>query len=226
MSAGTNRGILGAIAIAAVVSLAITVLRLCGELNDWNATLFNPAGGGGGSPLGITWLVPVFGFWFGRRLASGGQRPRSVVTAAAMPVLGIVLAGGLGWLAFGTELVAGKDDLTTKTAVACGGAAAFGLLLLVAWPRAWIALAGYGALARAPVLVIQNLAFARGWHTHFNSGGKNGPQDPAQLNRLLTIFEGVFWPFGFTVLVGGLFAAIGAATVRRSAGDVVDLQSA
>jgi len=36
----------------------------------------------------------------------------------------------------------------------------------------------------------------------------------------------VFWPFGFTVLVGGLFAAIGAATVRRSAGDVVDLQSA
>src|SRR5262245_46650776 len=161
MSAGTNRGILGAIAIAAVVSLAITVLRLCGELNGWNATLFNPAGGGGFSPLGITWLVPVFGFWFGRRLATGGQRPRSLATAAAAPVLGIVLTGGLGWLVFGTELVAGKDEITTKTAVACGGAALSGLLLIKAWPRALVALASYGALARAPVLAIQHLAFAR-----------------------------------------------------------------
>jgi len=220
MSAGTNRGILGAIAIAAVISLAINVLRLCGELNEWNATLFNPAGGGGFSPLGITWLVPVFGFWFGRRLASDGHGPRSAGIAAASAVLGFALAGGVAYLVFGTELLAAKEDIATKTAIAFPGVAVCGLVLLKAWPRAWTALALYGALARAPVLVIQHLAFARGWHTHFNNGGKNGPADPAVLNRVLTIAEGVFWPFGFTVLVGGLFAAIGAATVRRDGGQV------
>lgn len=215
MSAAPKGGILAPVLIAAILSLAITAVRLYGELHGWDPKVFSTEGGGGGSPLGITWLVPVFGFWFGRRLTKNGHRPKSIATTLCLCVLGIALAGGIAYAAFGTEWLAAKGDWVRKAMFAFPGAAVCGLLLLIAWPRGWGALALYGILARIPVLVIQHFAFANDWRTHFNSGGPEGPQDPATLNVLLLYAEGAFWPFGFTVLVGGIFAVLGALTVRK-----------
>lgn len=215
-AAPRGAGVAGPVLIAAVLSLAIVVLRLYGELNIWDPKYFSTEAGGGQSLLGITWLVPLFGFWFGRRLAQGGHRPKSTGLALAMCVAGAALAAAIGWVSFGTELLGPADDLVTKVNVFFPATAVCGLLLLVAWPRAWTVLAIYGVLARIPVIVIQYLAFARGWHTHFNAADKKHPMDDATLNHLLLLAQGLLWPFGFTVLVGGLFATIGALTVRRS----------
>ena len=52
------------ILVAAVITLAVTLLRLVGELQQWSSALFNREPGGGGAIVGIVWLVPVFGIYF------------------------------------------------------------------------------------------------------------------------------------------------------------------
>ena len=63
------------ILVPAVVTLVVTLLRLVGELQNWSPALFSRAPGGGGSLVGISWLVPIFGAWFGWVLARSGERP-------------------------------------------------------------------------------------------------------------------------------------------------------
>ena len=65
------------ILIAAALSLVVTVVRLVGEVNGWNAVLFRSPG-----VIGITWLVPIVGFWFGYRLRRGTGEPMHAGKAA------------------------------------------------------------------------------------------------------------------------------------------------
>ena len=65
----------------AVITLAMTLLRLTGELLHWSPTLFNPAAGGGGALVGISWLPPVFGILFAIQLVRVGLRRRSAAAA-------------------------------------------------------------------------------------------------------------------------------------------------
>ena len=62
------------ILVPAVITLAVTLLRLVGELQGWSPALFSRAAGGG-RLVGISWLVPVFGAWFGWKLARAGSGP-------------------------------------------------------------------------------------------------------------------------------------------------------
>ena len=57
----------------ALLSLAVTLLRLVGELRGWSPEYWSRLPGGGLSPLGIVWLIPVFGFYFGWRLQALGR---------------------------------------------------------------------------------------------------------------------------------------------------------
>ena len=63
------------ILVPAVITFAVTLLRLVGELQGWSPRLFSKAAGGGGAIVGISWLVVIFGAWFGWKLAKAGQRP-------------------------------------------------------------------------------------------------------------------------------------------------------
>ena len=63
------------ILIPAIVTFAVTLLRLYGELNKWSTTYFGPTAGGGGSLVGISWLIPVFGIYFAWVLAKRGEGP-------------------------------------------------------------------------------------------------------------------------------------------------------
>src|SRR5215472_9880861 len=58
------------ILVPAIVSLAVTLLRLVGELEHWSKTYFNTGVGGGGAIIVITWLAPIFGIYFAIRLAA------------------------------------------------------------------------------------------------------------------------------------------------------------
>jgi len=197
-----------AVFVAALISLLVTALRLYGEQHDWAPTVFNKSSGGGGSWLGITWLVLPFGFWFGRRLAQNGPRPASHGKALLLPIGGIVAAAGLGYLLM-QSMPAGRPRGYAFVALSL----AAGLCTFVAWRRAWFVLAFYGVLARLPVMLVQYESIRRGWDNHFAKGPPDS--DPNDVLFLLTLAQATIWPFGWTVLAGGFCAAIGAASVRK-----------
>src|SRR5438445_9338436 len=85
------------ILVPAVITLAVTLLRLLGELMRWSPTLFNPAPGGGGALVGIAWLVPFAGLYFALRLALAGERPAGVGPAIGYPLLGVGLLPAAGF---------------------------------------------------------------------------------------------------------------------------------
>jgi hypothetical protein len=70
-----------------------------------------------------------------------------------------------------------------------------------------------GILARIPVTIIQNMSVEQNLDVHFAKGPPGS--DPADAHFLLTLTQTSLWPFGFTALLGGLFAVLGSWTVRR-----------
>src|SRR5436190_411073 len=64
--------------IPSVITLAVTLLRLIGELQHWSPILFNPTAGGGGAIMGITWLVLIFGVYFALKLSVAGEGPARI----------------------------------------------------------------------------------------------------------------------------------------------------
>ena len=93
--------------VPALITLAITVLRLVGEFLDLPAWLANKEAGGAGALLGIVWLAPIFGIYFVYRLAgfSGGLWKNLMKTlllyglAARIPVIlvmGLAIFGQWG----------------------------------------------------------------------------------------------------------------------------------
>src|SRR5574340_716424 len=101
------------VAIPAAIPLAVTLLRLTGELLHWSRTLFNPSAGGGGALVGIAWLAPLFGLYFGIVTARAGLGPRRPLATTILLVLGLAvlpLSGiaavklGLGQQGLGTLL--------------------------------------------------------------------------------------------------------------------------
>jgi hypothetical protein len=56
------------ILIPAVITLGITLLRLAAELMNLPSWLANKHPGGVGALIGISWLPPIFGIYFARKL--------------------------------------------------------------------------------------------------------------------------------------------------------------
>src|SRR4249920_99051 len=84
------------IAVPAVITFAVTLLRLVGELQRWSPKFFSREAGGGLAIIGIVWLVPIFGIYFAIRLSQAGHGPtsrgRAIGFALAALVLGFVLS--------------------------------------------------------------------------------------------------------------------------------------
>ena len=70
-----------------LLTLAVTLLRFAGELRGWPPEYFSRLPGGGLSPLGITWLAPLVGFYFGWRLERVGVRSPSPAVAFGVLLL-------------------------------------------------------------------------------------------------------------------------------------------
>ena len=202
------RGVLGAVLWYAALALAVNLVRYFGELQAWSPAIFATDAGGGGSPLGITWLVLPFGFVIGRRLAQNGHRPAATGKALLLHLAGIGLLVGL--YAATMQLVPGWRP---KGCVINAGAVLCGLFAFVAFRRAYVACLLAGILGRLPVIAIQFHAVQNDFDVHFAKGPPDAPKEDVLF--LLTMAQSVFWPFAFTTLVGGLFAVLGAATVRK-----------
>jgi hypothetical protein len=57
------------VAVPALITLAVTLLRLVSEFMNLPAWLANKEAGGPGALIGIAWLAPIFGIYFAIKLA-------------------------------------------------------------------------------------------------------------------------------------------------------------
>src|ERR1051325_3136776 len=100
MSTNSETRITKLILIPAVITLAITLLRLIGELQHWSTSLFNPAAGGGGALIGISWLPPILRIWVARQVVLNQETPASAGKVILFAIPGFILAIGGFLIAF------------------------------------------------------------------------------------------------------------------------------
>lgn len=212
---GNRRGILSLVLVPALLTLVVTVLRLVGQLNQWSPTWFGrPQAGGSGALLGISWLMFVFGLWFGRQLQRSGNEVRSPGKALLISLVAAVVTFGGGMALQAADLVWFPD--AEHPGEPRGLVYMLGLLLLgcaicaVAWWRAALTMLVYAILARIPVIVVSWLAIENGWDTHYTKIAPGFPQ-PAEgeLLTFLVMPQITFWP-AITVIFGTLMACLGA----------------
>ncbi|HEY7922515.1 MAG TPA: hypothetical protein VII62_04985 [Vicinamibacteria bacterium] len=212
MSQETSAGKL--ILVPAVITLAVTLLRLVGELQGWSPALFNREAGGGGALVGISWLVPIFGAWFGWKLAKAGSSPGRIGPALLIAILAFALMPGLG---FGAIKAANLNP-QSFTAFGLFVVLAFaGLALgLRAWPALGKVLLQYALAARVPVILVMLVAMLGNWGTHYDVPPPNFPEmgTLAKWFAIGVVPQLSIWIW-YTVVVGMIFGIAAAAVAGR-----------
>lgn len=202
------------ILIPSVITLAVTLLRLIGELQHWPEVLFKRSAGGGGAIVGITWLAFVFGAYFAVKLLAAGEAPVSAGRTIGFAILGLVLVFG------GTVLIAPADathiSFPGKEIVALvlmlGGSA----LPFLSWSALAKTLIAYGYAARIPVLIIMYFSIKGNWDTHYSLGppGVEFPSFWSKFIQIAVLPQMIFW-VAFTITAGSLAGGIAALATRR-----------
>jgi len=209
-------GLLSLILVPAAVTLAVTALRLVGELLEWGPRFFSRAPGGGLAVVGIAWLVPFVGFYFGHRLARAGLRPASLARAAGLPVAALVLAPILALLA--TRLGLG-GSATAHLVVWAVVAAVAVVVAFAAWPALGRVLLAYAVVARIPVVAVMWAAIRWNWGTHYDAPPPGFVSVTPMLRWMWTgvLPQLTIW-IAWTVVVGALFGAFGWYVASRRGG--------
>jgi len=199
------------IKIPALITLAITVIRLAGELQHWSKALFDPQAGGGNAIIGITWLAPVFGIYFAVKLVRAGHAPSSTVRSLGFAAMGALVAVA------GMSLVSRfpAADFHQFLYRVWGISALAALVTLPAWGDLFKVQLAYAYAARVPVAIIMFLAIRASWGTHYDVA----PPNVGFLNWFTKYLwigffaQLVFW-VGFTMVSGMLFGTVTAAVMR------------
>jgi len=194
----------------AVITLAVTILRLIGELQGWSPRFFSRAAGGAGAIVGIVWLVPVFGIYFAWKLAKAG----------ATPGAGRVI--GHGVLAFGLMVL----TIVVVSKTIANQQAQFGVYLLASiiaaaisyrgWPALGRVLLAYGLAARVPVALVMLAAIFANWGTHYDVAPPNLPEmAPLQKWFMIGFIPQMFLWIPFTIYLGAVFGGLALLAARR-----------
>lgn len=200
------------ILVPAVITLGVTLLRLVGELQNWSPTFFNSQAGGPWAIVGIVWLVPIFGLYFGLKLARSGLDPSEpMARTVGFALLGMVVMMAIGTL--GVRLAGGT--VANIAAFTIGAVAAIPVAFR-GWPALGRTLLAYGFAARIPVAIVMLLAILGDWGTHYDSPPPNFPPSSPLLEWLLTglVPQLTFW-ISFTLLFGMLVGGLAVALARR-----------
>jgi hypothetical protein len=201
------------ILVPAIITLAVTLLRLVGELQGWSPRLFSKAAGGGGAIVGISWLVVIFGAWFGWKLAKAGQGPGAVGRAIGLAILAFAILPVLG---FGASAVGMSQESLSTFAVYVVGAIVGLLVGLRAWPALGRVLLAYAFAARIPVALVALLAVLGHWGTHYDAVSPSFPAMAPLAKWLLIglVPQMTIWIW-FTVVVGSIFGIVAGAIAKR-----------
>lgn len=211
-ASGKNVSIMRLIFIPSVITLGITLLRLIGELQHWPTALFNPAAGGAGSIIGISWLPLIFGVYFAFKLSDAGQGPQDRGRAIRLSLIGLVLfiAGGV---------------IAINPSISFPGKEAVGLLFLLlaiglqypGWPQLFKTLLAYGYAARIPVLIVMFFAISGNWGTHYDVVPPGFPADTPFWPKFLQIAflpQMILW-IGYTIITGMICGSIATAIRQK-----------
>ncbi len=201
------------ILVPAIITLAVTLLRLTGELQGWSPKLFNADPGGGGALFGIWLLVPVFGIYFALKLARAGQAPQSRWEVALRAIISLAVIAGI--IALTTSVISNMIVLIPILGVLVLSAAVF--LMRKSWPALFSTLVSYGWAARIPVVVIMFFAIMGNWGTHYDGTPPDFPETGPFVEWFLTgLFPQLTFWIAFTIIVGMLFGGV-AAALRKGA---------
>jgi hypothetical protein len=191
-----------------VLTLAVTFLRLAGELRGWPGPWFDKTNG----IVGITWLLPpVFGFYFAWKLWNHGERIERVGRAALLACLGLVL----NQLVEATVFQFADISIFSMLLILWTVAILSAYLQYLAWPALCKTLIAYSLGARIPVVLIMFFALRGHWGTHYDR-----PSGPFAFNFWPTflwfgLFEELIYWVSFTVALGSLAGTIAAALAKR-----------
>ena len=201
------------IAIPAIITLAITLVRLIGEMQGWSKVWFNPNPGGGGALIGIVWLVPIFGIYFAIKLSNAGEGPAGAGRAVLFAVVGIIIVVA----GFAAAFKVSQPGLPVAQLLLGIAAVVATVLQYRIWPALAKTLLAYGFAARIPVAIIMFFAIRGNWGTHYDGPPPGFPADITWFPKFVLIGllpQLVFW-IAFTVIVGILFGAAAVAITHR-----------
>ncbi len=195
--------------VPGIITLAVTLLRLVGELLHWSPTFFSREAGGKGAIVGIVWLVFVFGVYFALKLLRLGHGPASMGQAIGMPLLAL--------LVLPLSVVASmKIDFPLRIAVFGVGSIVGLLVAFRGWPALARTLVAYGLAARLPVALIMLVAIFGNWGTHYELGAPGFPE-MAPLPKWFWIGllpQMTLW-MAFTVIMGSFVGGLTALAAGR-----------
>lgn len=205
------------ILVPAVITFGITLLRLVGELQNWSPALFSKAAGGGASPVGISWLIPVLGAYFAVRLVRMGHAPASALKAFGLAFLAFAVNAGALVLAMAVFKLPMLGQLVVFVVASI-------VSILIAYPG-WRALGAtlvaYAFAARIPVAILMLFAILGNWGTHYDVAPPESPQVAAMTPFVKWLWIGLLpqmtvWIY-MTVVGGMIFGGIAAMIVKRKA---------
>jgi hypothetical protein len=199
------------IVVPAVITFAVTLLRLIGELQHWSPKFFSREAGGAGAIVGIVWLVPIFGIYFAIRVNQAGHGPssrgRAIGFALAALVVGIV-----------ASFIISKLSLPIVATIVLANLVML-LSLWIAyrgWPDLGKAEAIYGLAARIPVAILMLVAMAANWGTHYELGPPGFPEMSLVSKWfLIGLMPQLSLWIAFTVTVGSLFGGVALLFQKR-----------
>jgi hypothetical protein len=196
-----------------LITLAITLLRLLGELLHWSPRFFSPAAGGGLAVIGISWLPPVLGVYFAFKLTKAGERPQRTIIGIVMAVVGFFAIFAGAYVAFASPNKSLVRLVLGLLIIALAGAVQY-----LGWPRLFKVLLAYAYAARIPVAIVMFFAIMGDWGTHYDVLPPNSPPIPSFWTKYITIGlipQLLLW-ITFTLSTGSLFGLIfGAIFARR-----------
>jgi hypothetical protein len=199
------------IMVPALICLGVTLLRLYGELQKWDDFWFSRAPGGGGSPIGISWLTLIFAIYFALKLAKAGETPKSYLRVILSAV------GGIAILVV-AALIAGQPPISTGKLVALFALTVVAIAVQYpAWPKLFKTLLAFGYAVRIPVAVIMYFAIRGRWGTHYDVLPNDQFVDSGFWSTYMQIGflpQMILW-IAFTVVLGALFGGIAAAIANR-----------
>jgi hypothetical protein len=208
--------VLRLVLVPAAITLGVTLLRLTGELLDWSPDLFSRAPGGGLAVVGITWLAPLFGFYFGDRLTRDGVEPSSLAWAGGVPLAALVVMPLLADLAARADADRTATQHITIWAVAAVVAAGIGF---AAWPTLGRVLLVYALAARLPVVALMWAAMRWNWGTHYDAIPPGFPSMiPSDRWWWMGLVPQMTIWVAWTVLTGAVFGALAWLLSPRRSG--------
>ncbi len=200
------------ILVPSLITLAVTLLRLVGELRGWSDLFFRRSAGGFGAIVGITWLAVLFAVYFAIQL----QREGDVPSKPSRSILLALLALALTFVGFNVMYIGYPDPGSLTQAVGASIIIAALYVMRLSWPSYWKVLCAYAVAARLPVIVIMYYAIKGNWGTHYDVVPPGGTFPDWQTKFVqIGLLPQVFLWIPFTVILCGLFGVITVAICQR-----------